>query len=64
MMTSPLAPVVFTEFEGNLDFYNDPRYRLANQLFYLAIKYLKECGMENNQACDWMRCWGYEDWCD
>jgi hypothetical protein len=63
-MTTSQAPVVFINFEGNLDFYNDPRYREANKLFYQAIEKLKECGMEHNQACDWMRCWGYEDGCD
>jgi hypothetical protein len=60
-MTTPQAPVVFTEFDGNVEFYNDPRYRAANKLFYTVIDLLKQCGMEHNQACGWIRCWGYED---
>lgn len=60
-MTTSQASVVHTVFSGNVDFYNDPRYREANKLFYQAINKLKECGMEHNQACDWMKYWGYED---
>lgn len=48
-------------FAGNVEFYNDPRYRAANQAFYAAIDLLKQCGMTQNQACDWMKSWGYEE---
>lgn len=59
MMNDTQQPRVYTQFAGNLDFYNDPRYRKANKLHWEAILLLKECGMTHNQACDWMRSWGY-----
>ena len=46
-------------FAGNVEFYNDPRYHAANLAFYTAIDLLKQCGMTQNEACDWMKCWGY-----
>lgn len=49
----------YTEFAGNVDFYNDLRYREANKFYYQALEKLKECGMKHNQACDWMKYWGY-----
>jgi hypothetical protein len=51
----------YTQFNGNLELYNDPRYIAANNAFYAAIELLKQCGMEHNQACNWMKSWGYQD---
>lgn len=52
---------VYQKFHGNLDFYNDQRYREANKLFYQCLEKLKECGMNHTQACDWIKAWGGRD---
>jgi len=50
-----------TQFDGNIEFYNDPKYREANRKFYEAHKLLMECGMTRPAAVEWMRGWGYEE---
>ncbi len=60
-MTPSQAPVVYKVFKGNVDFYNDPRYREANLLHWRAIQLLKECGMDHNSAVHWMQSWGWID---
>ena len=51
--------VKYDSFAGNMEFYNDPRYRAANRAFYAAVDLLKQCGMTQKQALDWITGWGY-----
>lgn len=51
----------YTRFYGNIDFYNDPRYRAANLAFYSSLDLLKQCGMSHEQALVWVSAGGVEE---